>query len=235
MLARRDRHRNFILANQVVGHADVVEVVHLDHYMVEPAVASGNSECDRVIAVVAMHEDQPGALALADCVLDAAAHSELHVEAPGRLDVALADDAVAQAAAARLEASMHAAAWMERLAELSERAMINLDWISVGVAQLHHFEHSALVGLVVRAYAELDSTFGQLTLHLRELVGTGNAQSQVCEVVAAVGMQHDPMMQIVHPQVASIRLALVGHLEADDVAREIFPRGEVLHPDSHVA
>ena len=91
--------------------------------------------------------------------------------------------------------------------------MKDLDRIAVGVAQLEDFEHSTLVGFVLGADAKLYPRFGQLTLHLREFVGAGDAESQVCEVVAAVGMQHDPMMQVVHPQVASIGLAFVGQFE----------------------
>src|ERR1700684_3258632 len=113
MLAGSDRHRDFVLADQVVGHADVVEIVHLEHDVVEPAVATRYSEGNRVIAVVAMHEDEPdGPLAAAKFVLDAAAHSEVSIEALGRIDVALAHDAVTQAASAGLETSMHRAAGM---------------------------------------------------------------------------------------------------------------------------
>src|ERR1700729_1180971 len=119
MLAGSDRDWNIVLADQVVGHADVVEVVHFDHDVVEPAIAARDTEGDRVIAVVGMHEDEPdSALAAAKFVLDATAHPEVSVEALGRIDVALAHDAVTQAARAGLESSMHRAARMERLTQL---------------------------------------------------------------------------------------------------------------------
>ena len=189
-----------------------------------------------MIAVVAMHEDQAdGTLAGAELVLDAAAHSELRIEALRSIDVALANDAMAESAGAGLETPVHRAPGMERLAELSQRAVKNLDWIAVGVIELEDFEHSTLVGFVVGTDAELYSRLGQLTLHLREFVGASDAEAEVCQVVAAVGMQHEPMMQVVHPQVASIGLAFIGQLEADDASREIFPRVEIFHPDSHVA
>src|ERR1700724_452542 len=72
-------------------------------------------------------------------------------------------------------------------------------------------------------------------LHLREFIGTCDAKSQVGEVVAAVGMQHDSMMLVVHPQVASFGLAFIEQLESNDVSREIFPCVEILHPEPHVA
>src|ERR1700735_2295497 len=150
MLAGSDRDWNIVLADQVVGHAYVVEIVHLEHDVVEPAVATRNSESNRVIAVVAMHEDEPNsALAAAKFVLDTAAHSEVSIEALGRIDVALAHDAVTQAARAGLETSMHRAARMERLTELHQRAVKDLDWIAVGVVELEDFEHATLVSFVL--------------------------------------------------------------------------------------
>src|SRR5271166_3819925 len=119
VLAGSNRHRDVVLAHQVIGHAHVVEVIDLEHDVVESAIDGRDAEGNRVIALVAMHEDEPYcALAAAKLVLDAAAHSELSIEALGRFDVALAHDAVAESAAAGLEPSMHRAAGMERLAEL---------------------------------------------------------------------------------------------------------------------
>src|SRR6202044_2967378 len=110
MLAGRDDHRDVVLANDVVGHAYIVEVVDLDHDMVEPAIGARNSQGHRGIGIVAMREDQPDApFAAADLVFDAAAHAELSIEALGGRHAALADDAMAQAAAAGLEAPMHPA------------------------------------------------------------------------------------------------------------------------------
>src|SRR5271156_2900356 len=235
MLAGRDDHRDVVLANDVVGHAYIVEVVDLDHDMVEAAIGSRNSEGHRVIAFVAMHEDQAdAAFAAADLVFNAAAHSELSIEALRGRHVALADDAMAQAAAASLEASMHRAAGMKRLVEFGQGAVKDLDRIAVGVGQLQDFEYSTLLGFVLGTSAELYSRFGKLTLHLREFVGACHAKSQVCEVVAAVSMQHDAMMKIVHSQVASIGLAFLDDLEADDIGCEVLPCREVFHADAHV-
>src|ERR1700689_4116888 len=152
VLARRNRHRNVVLAHQVIGHADVVEVVHLEHDVVEAAIGAWDSEGNGVVAVVAIHKDQPdGSFAAAKFVLDAAAHPEMLIKASSRVDVALANDAMAQPSAASLEAPMHRAPRMERLAELSQRPVKNLDWISVGIVQLEGFEYGTLVGLLDRA------------------------------------------------------------------------------------
>src|SRR5260221_648377 len=161
MLAGRNSHRDFVLADQVVGHAYVVEIFHFDHDVVEPAIAARDSEGDGVIAVVAMHEDQSdGPLAGVKFVLDAATHSELSIEALGRIDVALAHDAMAESAAASLETSMHRTSRMKRLAELHQRAVKDFDWIAVGVAQLENFQHAALVRFVLGTDAELYSRLG---------------------------------------------------------------------------
>src|SRR5258708_32733290 len=48
-------------------------------------------------------------------------------------------------------------------------------------------------------------------------------------------MQHDPMMKVVHPQVASIGLTVVGQLESNNTGCEIFPRVEILHSDADVS
>src|ERR1700722_15592956 len=160
VFAGRDSHRDFVLAHKVVGHADVVEVVHLEHDVVEPAIPTRNSEGNRVIAVVAMHEDQSdGPFAAAKFVLDAAAHSEVSIEALGRIDVALAHDAMAKSAGAGFESPMHRAAGMERLAELSHRSVKNLDRIAVRIAQLENFEHSTLIGFILGADAEFYPRF----------------------------------------------------------------------------
>src|SRR5271156_7226241 len=235
MLAGRDDHRDVVLANDVVGHAYIVEVVDLDHDMVEAAIGSRNSEGHRVIAFVAMHEDQAdAAFAAADLVFNAAAHSELSIEALRGRHVALADDAVDQAAGAGLEAPMHPAAGMERLVELGQRAVKDLDRIAVRASELEDFEYSTFLGFVLGTDAELYSRFGELTLHLREFVGACHPKSQVREVIAAVSMQHDAMMEIVHPQVASIGLAFVGDLEANDIGCEVLPCCEVFYADAHV-
>ena len=97
---------------------------------------------------------------------------------------------MAESAGAGFESAMHRAPGMERLAELSQRSVKNLDGIAVGVAELEDFEHATLFSLVLGADTELYSRFGQLTLHLREFVGACYAKTQVSEVVAAVGMQH---------------------------------------------
>src|ERR1700735_3058094 len=145
MLAGSDGHREVALANDVVGHAYIVEVVDLDHDMVERAIRARNSEGHCVIAIVAMHEAQADApFAAADLVFDAAAHAELGIEALGGRHVALADDAMAQAAAAGLEAPMHRAPGIERLVELGQRAVKDLDRIAVRIGELEDFEYSTL-------------------------------------------------------------------------------------------
>src|ERR1700678_801137 len=161
VLARRNRHRNLVLERQVIGHADIVQVVHLEHDMVQPAIGARDSEGNRVVTVVAIHEDQPSAaFARTELVLDTAAHPEMLIKASSRVDVALANDAMAQPSAASLEAPMHRAPRMERLAELSQRPVKNLDWISVGIVQLEDFEYATLVGLLDRADPEFNSRLG---------------------------------------------------------------------------
>ena len=54
---------------------------------------------------------------------------------------------------------MHRAAGMERLAELHQRSVKNLDRIAVGVVELEDFEHTALLGFVLGTDAELYSGF----------------------------------------------------------------------------
>ena len=49
---------------------------------------------------------------------------------------------------------------MERLAELSQRPVKNLDWISVGIVELEDFEHATLVGFLDRADPEFNSRLG---------------------------------------------------------------------------
>src|SRR5271156_4921182 len=160
VLAGRDSHRDLVLAHEVVGHPDVIEVVHLEHDVVEPAITARDSEGNGVIAVVAMHEHEPyRPLAAAKLVLDAAAHSEVCIEALGRIDVALAHDTMAESAAAGLESPMHRAAGMERLAVLHQRSVKDLDGIAVGVAQLEDFEHPTLAGFVFGTDAELYPRF----------------------------------------------------------------------------
>src|ERR1700689_4158142 len=169
VLARRNRHRNVVLAHQVIGHADVVEVVHLEHDVVEAAIGAWDSEGNGVVAVVAIHKDQPdGSFAAAKFVLDAAAHPEMLIKASSRVDVALANDAVTEASGASLESPMHRAARMERLVELNQRPVKNLDWISVGVVELEDFGHATLVAFLDRADPEFNSRLGWRPLILRE-------------------------------------------------------------------
>src|SRR5208282_6223544 len=137
VFARRNCHRDLVLADQVIGHAYVIKVVHFDHEMVDSAIRAADSERNRVVAFVAVHEDQlDGPLAGAKLVLYAPTHSQMSIEALGRVDVALSHDTVPESARARLEPPMHRAAGMERLAELSQRAVIDLDRIAVGVIEL---------------------------------------------------------------------------------------------------
>src|SRR5882757_3154961 len=133
MLARQDRHRDFMLANQVVRHPDVVEIVHLDHEVIDAAFGGANSESDGVIAIIAMHEHRRDhVLAHPKLVLDAAAHAEQRVEAEGSIGVLLTHDAMPDSAGSGFEFTVHRAARMKWLFELHFGAVKYLDRIAIG-------------------------------------------------------------------------------------------------------
>src|SRR5487761_604410 len=104
VLAGADRDRNLMLADDLVGEADIVEVIDLDHQMVDTTFAATDSECDGVVAIIAVHEDgSDRLLAHPELVFDAAAHPEQGITAMSGRDVTLADYGMAHAAGAGLE------------------------------------------------------------------------------------------------------------------------------------
>src|SRR5277367_194337 len=119
MLAGADRYWDLVLAHQIISQADVIEVIDFDHDVVDPARLGSDSESHTMVAIVAMHEYRcDDALAHADFVFDSAAHAERRKKLARRGNVAFADNAMAETAAAGLEPPMHPPARMERLAEL---------------------------------------------------------------------------------------------------------------------
>ena len=137
MLAGPDGDGNLLIADQVVRHADIVEIVNFDHEVVEHLARVGDAEGDGVVALVAMHEaDQHGIFAHADFVLDAAAHPERMIELLRCDGILLADDAMPEAAGSGLEAAMHRTPGVKRLMELDCRPVENLDRIAARICQL---------------------------------------------------------------------------------------------------
>ena len=118
---------------------------------------------------------------------------------------------------------------MKRLTGLHFRPVEDFHRRPVRVGQLEHCEHVPFRGLVCGADAILDSCFRQLLLHLGKFLGAGHAEAQVRQVVAAVGMQDEAVMPIVHAQVAAVAFALLRQLQADESRGEVLPRFEVLH------
>src|SRR6266850_2845304 len=152
MLAGYNSHWDLVPAYQVIGHSDVIEIIHFDHHVIESLVRSSDPKRDGMIARIAMHKDQLNySLAHSDLVFHAAAHSQLSVETLRRGEVLFAYDAMPESTRAGLEAPMHRAARMERLAELNHRAMEYLDWIAAGIVQLEDFEDPTLLGFLARA------------------------------------------------------------------------------------
>src|SRR5215813_14072895 len=72
-------------------------------------------------------------------------------------------------------------------------------------------------------------------LHFGEFFATGNAQAEIFEIIAAVSMQYEAMMPVIHAQVTPITFALLRQFEADHRGSKMFPRIEILYPDAHVA
>src|SRR5271155_1814102 len=116
MLAGIDRHRHLASAYQVIGHTNVIEIIHLDHYMIDPPWLRSDPERHGMVAVVAMHKHRRhGSLAHPNLVFHAAAHPQCGEKLLGRLHIALADYAMPEAAGPRLEPAMHPPPRMERL------------------------------------------------------------------------------------------------------------------------
>src|ERR1019366_10061833 len=99
-----------------------------DHKMVDTPALGADAEGDGVIAIVAVHEDgSDHILAHAEFVFDTPAHPERGVKALRGCRIVLAHDGVAHPAGTGLEASVHPAARMERLAVLDFGAVENFD------------------------------------------------------------------------------------------------------------
>src|ERR1700722_20268094 len=236
MFARRDRDRQFVLADEVVGQPDIVESIDLDHDVVEAAALRTDAEGDGVVAIVAVHEDgRDDIFAHAELVFDATAHPEGGVEALRSRRIILADDAVAEAARGGFEATVHRAAGMKRFAELDLGAVEDFDRVPARVGELHHFEDAPLSGFLLGSDAELDAGGFELTLHLSELGGAGDAETEVFEIIGAVVVEHESMVPVVHAQVAAVAFTVVGQLHPENSRGEAFPFVEPLYADTHVA
>src|ERR1700738_451682 len=119
MLARLNSHRNLILTYQIISQADVIEIIHFNHHMIESLVGSSDPKRDGMIAIIAVHEYQlEYSFSHFDLVFDSAAHSQLSIETLRRDEVLFAYDAMPESACAGLKASMHRAARLERLSEI---------------------------------------------------------------------------------------------------------------------
>src|SRR5882672_5018668 len=104
MLTRLNSNRDLVSAYQVIGHSDVIEIIHFDHHMIESLVRTSDSKRDGMIARIAMHKDQLNySLAHSDLVFHSAAHSQLSIETLCRGEVLFAYDAMPQSTRAGLE------------------------------------------------------------------------------------------------------------------------------------
>src|SRR5216683_1729842 len=210
MLAGLNSHWDLVLTYQIVSQADVIEIIHFDHHMIESLVGSSYAKRDCVIALIAVHEDQlEYSLSHVDLVFDSAAHSQLSIETLRRGEVLFTNDAVAESACAGLEAPMHRPARMERFAELNLWPMEYLDRVAARIVQFEDFEHPALLGFFSRADLKFYSRGGELSLHRGKFLGARDSKTQVRKIIAAVCVQCDSMMRIVHPQIATVRFAFV--------------------------
>src|SRR5208282_4882399 len=236
VLAGRDVDGNLLPANDIVREPDVVEVVHFDHQMIESLFRSSEPESHRVVAVVAMHEDdRERLLAHPDFVFDATTHPQLAIKAVGGIGVLFTDDAVAETAAPGLEPSVHPAARMERFAELNLWSVENFDRIAIGVFKLHDFKDVTLRGFAFRTDSKLDPGLLQLVLHLAEFLAARYPEAEIHKIVGRVGMKSDAMMPVIHPKVAAVAFTVVHDFEPYDFGGEPFPRLEVFHPEPYVS
>src|SRR5216683_1488713 len=171
MLAGLDSHWDLVLAYQIISQADVIEIIHFDHHMIQSLVRASDPKRDCVIALIAMHEDQlEYSLSHSNPVLGSAAHSQLSIKTLRRGEVLFTYNAMAESARAGLEAPMHRAARMERFAEMNLWPMEYLDRVAAGIVQLEDFEHPALLGLFPRADLKFYSRGGELSLHRGEFL-----------------------------------------------------------------
>src|SRR6516225_9468111 len=161
VLAGVNRHRDTVLAYEVMRQADVVEIVHFEHDVIETALLRTYAEGDGVIAVVTMHEDgRDGAIPHANFVFDPSAHSQLHVKPPRRGCVILANYAMAQAAGPRIKAPVHSTSRIEGFAELNFRSVKNFNWIAARVFHLQDFKDMTFDRFVIGAEAIFDAGLG---------------------------------------------------------------------------
>src|SRR5260370_1247084 len=82
-------------------------------------------------------------------------------------------------------------------------------------------EIPTLLGFLARKDPKFYPRLGQLSLHRGEFLGARDPKTQVRKIVAAVGVQDDPMMLIIHPQIATIGFAVVHQFHANYTSREI--------------
>ena len=71
-------------------------------------------------------------------------------------------------------------------------------------------------------------------LHLVEFFSPGDPEAQIAEIVTAVVVQHQPVVPVIHAQIAAVGLAVVAHLKTDHRGRKILPGCAVFDPDSHI-
>src|ERR1700746_1370566 len=117
--------------------------------MVDSTFLRANTEGNRMVAVIAMHEDGCDySIADFNLVLDPASHPKRHIEAASSVNIILTYDAVADPASAGFEPSMHPPTRVERLDEFALRPVKDLNWISTWIIELHHLEHTSLGSFV---------------------------------------------------------------------------------------
>ena len=161
MLAGSDRHRDPVFAHEVVRQPDVIEIVHLEHDVIEPPLLRTDAEGDSMIAVIAMHEDRrDDPVAHSNLVLDPTAHSQLHIKPPGCRGIMLADNAMAEPAGPGIKPPMHSSSRIKWLTELNFRPMENFNWIAARILQLHEFKHMVLGCFFVGSNAIFDARLG---------------------------------------------------------------------------
>src|SRR3546814_16163462 len=117
MATRRHGDRNVRLAHEFISKTDIIEMLHLDHQMVD-ALRAGRSESHRVVAFIAMHEHEiEGAVETGEWnpIFDPTTHPEQLVELIGLFE---ADRfllyQMAKPARARLETALHTTARLVR-------------------------------------------------------------------------------------------------------------------------
>src|SRR4029077_11804078 len=187
MLAGLNSHWDLVLTYQVISQADVIEIIHFDHHMIESLVGSADPKRDGVIAFIAVHEDEfEYSFSHFDLVLDSSTHPQLSIETLRRSEVFFAYDAMAESAGTGLKAPMHRSSRMERFAELDLWPMVYLDRVAAWIVQFEHFEHPALFGLFPCANLKFYSRGGELSLHRGESLGPRDSKTQVRKIVAAV-------------------------------------------------